>query len=792
MIFLHGRIPLPGRHTPLQKCQISVLTSGTNTYPIVNNSVSINQISPAQEHLLIRADRALSTDISLNGFTLTGTQKFTFNTSIGIGASDFAVQINVGKDNLSPLDVIQEYGNFQHVGEIEGTKYSDDNGNGVWDTALNETVLKGWTIKISNNTWSETQVTDEDGEYEFYIPYGTFHVEEIPQPGFSQTQGSAGYDITLSDGHAHITDINFGNQQILKFNVTGFKWDDLNGNGIRDPGEPGLSGWTIGIGNDTIPYYATTTTDGTGNYSFENVPKGIYHLNETLQPGWKNTTYINQTICVPQFPYLPPVSGPPEPDMEVFYQSGGTPIPGTSPTDYAYFGTQITHINPTMGFDIGNTEYPGWCADTSNTINPGVIFGPTYFVDTTPPFPPQLVSKYPAITSVPWNKVNYVLNIRKSYSAVWGAQNMSNVVQAVLWNFTNNVPVNVPTGGITLNGPQQAGALALIADANANGISYTPPCNGVKAILVNISLSPTKQLTMIEVPVRCCGLPVNFGNQHLGNVTGYKNESVSGAGLSGWNITLTNSTTGYFAYNITNNTGGYNFTSVPYGLYWLNETPQNGFIQSEHTPNKTVTIDGNNLTVYYNFTNIRQLGNLSGYKVNGTGTGLEGWTITLNNQTLGSFINQTNSSGAFSFTEIPWGIYQLNETPQAGWTQVTANQTIEINGTSMTLVNQNFTNIQQLGNLSGYKVNGTGTGLEGWTITLNNQTLGSFINQTNNSGAFSFTDIPWGIYQLNETSQAGWTQVTANQTIEINGTSLTLVNQNFTNTQQLGNLSGTR
>ena len=88
----------------------------------------------------------------------------------------------------------------------------------------------------------------------------------------------------------------------------------------------------------------------------------------------------------------------------------------------------------------------------------------------------------------------------------------------------------------------------------------------------------------------------------------------------------------------------------------------------------------------------------------------------------------------------------------------------------MTLVNQNFTNIQQL-ELKLYKVNGTGTGLEGWTITLNNQTLGSFINQTNSSGAFSFTDIPWGIYQSNETPQVGWTQVTANQTIEINGTS---------------------
>ena len=58
----------------------------------------------------------------------------------------------------------------------------------------------------------------------------------------------------------------------------------------------------------------------------------------------------------------------------------------------------------------------------------------------------------------------------------------------------------------------------------------------------------------------------------------------------------------------------------------------------------------------------------------------------------------------FSFTDIPWGIYQLNETPQAGWTQVTANQTIEINGTSLTLVNQNFTNTQQLGNVTGDKV----------------------------------------------------------------------------------------
>ena len=132
----------------------------------------------------------------------------------------------------------------------------------------------------------------------------------------------------------------------------------------------------------------------------------------------------------------------------------------------------------------------------------------------------------------------------------------------------------------------------------------------------------------------------------------------------------------------------------------------------------------------------------------------------------------------------------MNETPQVGWTQVTANQTIKINGTSLTLVNQNFTNTQQLGNVTGDKVDFNGTGLGGWTITLQNLTLGSplFTNITDPSGAFAFQDIPWGLYWLNETPQAGWDQspLTPNRTIEINGTSLFITTQYFNNTQQLG------
>ena len=242
--------------------------------------------------------------------------------------------------------------------------------------------------------------------------------------------------MTISDGNNHFFR-NFGNYKIPVYNITGYKWNDLNGNGIRDPGEPGLANWTIGLGNATIPYYATNITDAAGNYSFVNVPKGIFVLNETLQPGWKNTTPLTQTACTPPFPYLPP-PGVPGTSVEVFYQSGGTPVPVG---DFAYFRTEISGVNPTPGYDIENKLYPGWCADSANPINPSVLYGTCCFHDTSPPFQPGLSAKYPAILTAQWDKVNYVLNKRPYYYTLWGAQNTSNVVQAVIWNLTNGVPL---------------------------------------------------------------------------------------------------------------------------------------------------------------------------------------------------------------------------------------------------------------------------------------------------------------------------------------------------------------
>ncbi|HKO99586.1 MAG TPA: SdrD B-like domain-containing protein [Pyrinomonadaceae bacterium] len=70
--------------------------------------------------------------------------------------------------------------------------------------------------------------------------------------------------------------------------ISGLKFNDLNGNGVRDTGEPGISGWTIKI-TDSSGNTQTTTTNSSGNYSFTVPAPGTYTVAEVLQSGWAQT-----------------------------------------------------------------------------------------------------------------------------------------------------------------------------------------------------------------------------------------------------------------------------------------------------------------------------------------------------------------------------------------------------------------------------------------------------------------------------------------------------------------------
>lgn len=63
--------------------------------------------------------------------------------------------------------------------------------------------------------------------------------------------------------------------------IQGRKWNDLDCDGVMDPGEPILPGWTIKLSDGS-----TAVTDSNGYYYFSGLPPGNYTVSEVLQNGW--------------------------------------------------------------------------------------------------------------------------------------------------------------------------------------------------------------------------------------------------------------------------------------------------------------------------------------------------------------------------------------------------------------------------------------------------------------------------------------------------------------------------
>jgi hypothetical protein len=80
----------------------------------------------------------------------------------------------------------------------------------------------------------------------------------------------------------------------LPAEIHGMKFEDMNGNGVKDLGDNGLSGWTIFLDTngdgDLDGGEPSTTTGGDGSYSFVGLSVGTYKVREVQQAGWTQTT----------------------------------------------------------------------------------------------------------------------------------------------------------------------------------------------------------------------------------------------------------------------------------------------------------------------------------------------------------------------------------------------------------------------------------------------------------------------------------------------------------------------
>lgn len=168
----------------------------------------------------------------------------------------------------------KNFGNFKKA-KITGKKFDDTNGNGVKNS--NEPYLEDWKIILTNPDGStKYKYTDEAGYYEFTdLGPGTYTIDEQLQNGWVQTEpDTEKYRVTVESGKTHSGNI-FGNFQLI--DISGIKYEDLNGNGSKQANEPILSGWTIKL---TKPDGSTLTkiTNSNGYYEFINLALVLIRL----------------------------------------------------------------------------------------------------------------------------------------------------------------------------------------------------------------------------------------------------------------------------------------------------------------------------------------------------------------------------------------------------------------------------------------------------------------------------------------------------------------------------------
>lgn len=134
--------------------------------------------------------------------------------------------------------------------KIGGVVFNDENGNGVQGPG--ELPLAGWTVYIDANNnavrdqGERFQKSAADGSYLFNIfASGSLTIREEVMPLWRQTfpKGDGAHRITVSPGQS-VTNLHFGNQE-LPGEIHGRKWNDLNGDGVMDPDEPGIQGVVI-------------------------------------------------------------------------------------------------------------------------------------------------------------------------------------------------------------------------------------------------------------------------------------------------------------------------------------------------------------------------------------------------------------------------------------------------------------------------------------------------------------------------------------------------------------------
>ncbi len=638
-------------------------------------------------------------------------------------------------------DYFIAFGNYR-MATFDGYKWYDTNGNGIWDS--DEPPIAGWVVTATKDSAGPvfTTTTDANGYYKFDLGPGDYLLQEALPDGWEQTYYNVSYG-GLLDGVGAVTYIissgqtmrfDWGNRELGE--VTGFKWHDLNANGVWDTTEPPLSNVVIQMIRDDNEYVYNTLTDN-GVYTFTNVVPGVYLLREIIPSPWQQS-----------YPYI--LDGE---ETYVITVTAGASLDGYNFGNFipgSIHGFKFEDMNGDGVYDAGDLPLEGVEFRVqrlgSNGLRlelPGIEISTLTGPDGEFDFPELIPGVYELAEVLPEGWLSTTPPITRTVVVTSNIEVVAIPGQSLIPGHTDHEEIVVPE--LLTFGNFKGGVIHGHKFGDRNGNGEWEPAQGEP-------------------------------------------------GLSDWEIHLYKDGSLYLT-TTTGANGAYSFNGLPLGVYTVTEVQQPGWQQT--TPNPTqvyVTSSGQLFAQGLDFGNKPEdtSGVIVGFKfhdLNGDGehqplageTGLEGFLIVaVNTATSHTYSAWTDENGAFAFIGLPPGEYLVKEIVPAGWalTTPTAPYVVDLAAgeTESGLLFGNY----KLGQLYGQKfedLNGNGMrnagepGLNGWVIRLYTQ-AGQFITETETldndsdddglidleteAGWYSFHDLPQGSYFIVEVQQPGW------------------------------------